>query len=263
MSGMRSLFAVALVAAIVTLPAGAQRGGSRGGAVGHSAGFASHSSGFGGSSSPAFHSSIAPMGRVGFMGSPQFSSQFRSGQFSSNRYVGILPRPPIPVRAPVTSYPNRSSGYPGRRLDDRYRRPYIPAYGIGLPYGVAVWPGYWDSSYYDDSSYDNSAYATQPAPADYGPEPYPASPVEQAEAAPYRRAYQRPQPEPEPENPVTLVFKDGRPSEQIHDYILTRTTLYVQDTRRHEIPVTDLDLAAMEKVNKAAGVDFQLPGTSR
>jgi hypothetical protein len=55
------------------------------------------------------------------------------------------------------------------------------------------------------------------------------------------------------------VFKDGRPAQQIHDYILTRTILYVQDTGTREIPVADLDLAAMEKVNKAAGVDFQLP----
>jgi hypothetical protein len=249
MSGMKSMVAVMLAAAAVALPASAQRGG----AVGHSAGFAIHASGSG---SPAFRGSVAPMGRVGFMGSPQFSSQIGRVPSTGGRYVGILPRPPIPGRAPVSGYPNRGSGY-------RYRRPYVPAYGVGLPYGVAVSPGYWDSSYYDDSAYEAPADVPQPAPADYGLEPYPPPPAEQAEAAPYRPAYQRPQPEPEPENPVTLIFKDGRPSEQIHDYILTRTTLYVQDTRSHEIPVTDLDLAAMEKVNKAAGVEFQLPGTAR
>jgi hypothetical protein len=57
------------------------------------------------------------------------------------------------------------------------------------------------------------------------------------------------------------VFKDGRPAQQIHDYILTRTILYVQDTGTREIPVADLGLAAMEKVNKPAGVDFQLPAS--
>jgi hypothetical protein len=163
----------------------------------------------------------------------------------------------------VAGYPDRRAGYPGHRPGgDRYRLAYVLTYGLGLPYGVALWPGYWDSGYYDDSGYTDSAYAAQPAPADYAPKPYPAPPAEQAEAAnPYRPAYQRPLPVPEPENPVTLVFKDGRPSEQIHDYILTRTTLYVQDTHTREIPVTDLDLAATEKVNQAAGVDFQLPAS--
>jgi hypothetical protein len=58
---------------------------------------------------------------------------------------------------------------------------------------------------------------------------------------------------------VTLVFKDGRAPEKIYNYALTRTTLYVTDARRQEIPVAALDLAATEKVNRAAGVRFQLP----
>ncbi len=60
---------------------------------------------------------------------------------------------------------------------------------------------------------------------------------------------------------VTLVFKDGRAPEKIHNYALTRTTLYVTDGRRQEIPVATLDWAATEKVNRAAGVSFQLPVT--
>ena len=43
---------------------------------------------------------------------------------------------------------------------------------------------------------------------------------------------------------VTLVFKDGRPSEQIHNYLLTRTTLYVQDQHRRDIALDQLDLSA-------------------
>lgn len=58
---------------------------------------------------------------------------------------------------------------------------------------------------------------------------------------------------------VTLVFKDGRPPETIHNYALTRSTLYVTDGRRREIPVADLDLAATEKANREAGVSFELP----
>src|ERR1039457_5228835 len=43
MSSMKPLFAVALMVAGVALPACAQRGGSRGGSVGHSGGFTMHS----------------------------------------------------------------------------------------------------------------------------------------------------------------------------------------------------------------------------
>jgi hypothetical protein len=96
---------------------------------------------------------------------------------------------------------------------------------------------------------------------------------QQAEAAPepapvsaYRPVYQRPlspPAEPEPEDPVTLVFKDGRPREQIHNYMLTRTTLYVQGKRLREIAVADLDLDATAKVNREAGVDFRLPDSGK
>lgn len=58
---------------------------------------------------------------------------------------------------------------------------------------------------------------------------------------------------------VTLVFKDGRAPETIHNYALTRTTLYVTDAKPQEIPVADLDLAATEKANRDAGVKFSLP----
>jgi hypothetical protein len=61
------------------------------------------------------------------------------------------------------------------------------------------------------------------------------------------------------EGAVTLVFKDGRPPEQIHNYLLTRNTLYVQDQKHQEIPTDQLDLVATAKVNEDAGVDFRLP----
>jgi len=58
---------------------------------------------------------------------------------------------------------------------------------------------------------------------------------------------------------VTLVFKDGRPAEQIHSYILTRTTLYVRDQHHRDIPIDQLDLAATQRLNHDAAVDFQTP----
>ena len=70
-------------------------------------------------------------------------------------------------------------------------------------------------------------------------------------------------PAPEGEEPVTIVFKDGRQPEQIHNYILTRSTLFVGDKQRREIPTEQLDLAATAKANQDAGIDFRLPGTPR
>ena len=120
--------------------------------------------------------------------------------------------------------------------------------------------------YPDSGYYDNSAYAATPPAAAYPAGGYDSQPVEQAQAAPdnsFRAAYQRPQPAPAPESAVTLVFKDGRPAEEIHNYMLTQTTLYVQEARLREIAVADLDLAATQKLNREAGVDFRLPDSGR
>jgi hypothetical protein len=72
-----------------------------------------------------------------------------------------------------------------------------------------------------------------------------------------------PAPAAENTEAVTLVFKDGRASEQIHNYILSRNTLSVLDGRHRDIPVDQLDLVATEKANREAGVDFHLPASAR
>jgi hypothetical protein len=118
---------------------------------------------------------------------------------------------------------------------------------------------------YDDTGYDSSAASPDSAPAGPdGPYGYDAESAPQEQWAP-RMPYSSPsnqaQPSPVPESveAVTLVFKDGRPPEQIHNYVLTRTTLYVRDQHLRMIPTDQLDLAATAKVNQAEGVDFQLP----
>lgn len=68
---------------------------------------------------------------------------------------------------------------------------------------------------------------------------------------------------PENEEAVTLIFKDGRPSEQIHNYAMTATMLYVLDTPHRNIPLDQLNLPATTKLNDDAGVNFQLPQTSK
>jgi hypothetical protein len=60
-----------------------------------------------------------------------------------------------------------------------------------------------------------------------------------------------------------LIFKDGRPPVEIHNYALTATTLYALDgDSRKEIPLSLLNVPATVEANRAAGVDFALP-TSR
>jgi hypothetical protein len=182
----------------------------------------------------------------------------------------------------------------------RYRRPYISPYGVGYGYPGYGYPG-WGAPYFlsdpdfDDSDDDSSAqqnsnaydqqpdagqqepeqqmgpYAPAPYPGSpyaggpYAPPPYPGPSYAAPNAAPSYAApsvQPRPAPAPASEEAVTLVFKDGRPPEQIHNYLMTANTLYVGDQRRREIPVDQLDLAATAKVNREAGVDFHLPGAS-
>jgi len=163
-----------------------------------------------------------------------------------------------------------------------------PGYGLGDDGGL-------DASGYDDSgsapAYDPN-YGPAGAPPDYsagapagygpgapagyggpaaGPAPgyAPATAAYGSAAQGYRPAYPAAAPTPAAsiaataapvdEDAVTLVFKDGRPAEHIHNYAMTRTTLYVQDQHHREIPMDDLDLAATEKANREAGVSFQLP----
>jgi hypothetical protein len=135
---------------------------------------------------------------------------------------------------------------------------------VGYPFGVYNWldtdyPGYAGAVPYYDTSVDQPGY---PATGDDAQSPDQDQPPEDNP-----RYSELPHPPPVTtlanEDAVTLIFKDGRPPEQIHNYALTRTTLYVRDQHHRDIPVDQLDLAATAKVNHDAGVDFQLPATTR
>ncbi len=237
---MKRRSTVALLTLGLAIPLCAQRGAAHGG------GSSAHSA-------PAFHSG-------GFSASN--SAPRLTG---APRYTGSLP---ITSRAPsgVSSY--RTPGRPGYGYGNNRggngnirggRWNYAWRYRNGVPYLSAVWvnPGLWgdigDIGPYDD------AYASAPA------DPDPSPPQEQPPApSPYptypTQAAAHPPAEPAPEDAVTLIFRDGR-SEQIHNYIMTRTTLYISDQHRREIPLDQLDLVATEKINRAAGIDFSVPGT--
>lgn len=255
MSSMKRFLSFALVVAGAALPGCAQRGGSHGGSIGHSGGSIGHSGGFTMRGAPPSRPSLPAMGRTSFMG----ASQLRYG---NSREINTARRGPI-----------RGDQYAGyRNSEHRFPRSYRPVYGYGSSLVYA--PNYLDAGDLDFLDYPSDDASTYPAQQQAPPAPYslneselPLDPA-QAQGPPpdaYRTPYLRAQPAQDlgTEIPVTLIYKDGRPSEQIQNYMLTRTTLYVQEQRLREIPVADLDLLATQTANKAVGIDFQLPGSVR
>ena len=142
-----------------------------------------------------------------------------------------------------------------------------------------------------DNSYDNGDNSQQPQPEpqpDYNsaypqPMPQPDGSYGYPQPAPqpeYGYAYPQPAPAypayPQPTQPppqmqyvpgsastVILIYKDGRPPEQIQNYLATRSTLTILDgNRRREIPLSDLNIPATINANHQTGVDFQLPTTA-
>jgi hypothetical protein len=135
----------------------------------------------------------------------------------------------------------------------------VPGYRGGAGYIAPGygWVGPYLPSYSDDPGYDDSSAA--PSQAYDGSDALPPYPEQPAAIAPYQPTSDAARPTALSEEAVTLIFKDGRPPEQIHNYVLTRTTLFVGDQQRRAIPTDQLDLAATANVNREAGVDFQLP----
>jgi hypothetical protein len=260
---MRHLAAIASLLIGIALPACAQR------AISHAGG------GFSGHSAPAFHGG----GGATHFSAP--SSGFRpSAPYrapAAPRYFGNTSR-----FAPANSInryaraPYLASAY--NRGDNHrppYRPPHRPIYGGGLLYGYPAGVGWLGPSYYlgypfdygydgyDDSGYDNSAATPYYPDQGYNQPPYDQD--QPALAPAYQPPSSLPQSSPAPirQDAVTLVFKDGRPSEQVHNYILSGTKISIWDQRPHDIPIAQLDLAATEKANRDAGVDFNLPNAAR
>jgi hypothetical protein len=268
---MRRLLVVALAASVAAGFAPhvcAQRSAAHGSISAHAA--------------PAFHGGFTASAPRSFTGAP--------------RYTGRSPLSSAP-HFPAGNYGSRPNYYYGPA---RYHRPYHShyGYGYGVPYLGVGWigPGYLNSgdldSGYPDSGYPDSGYPGYPdtttyddsqAPPNYAgydnPPPYQAQPAQaqpalapppyqaQPAPAPPYPSYAQPQHAPSQpladEDAVTLIFKDGRPPEQIHNYAMTRTTLYVRDQHHRDIPLDQLDFNATQKANRDAGVDFQLPTISR
>ena len=224
--------------------ASAQRGGAARG-------------GFSARSAPSFHSSFAPSSRS-FSG-PAY--RYSGPSFAPATRITSAPRIITAPRFSIAPSAARPAFYSQHRQPVTDRRRYAPGIGLASPYAYPFaytdygWfdPGYIDPGHTDAVPYDQaSAQPTYPDPS-LQQEPAAHPLANSPRYAPPR------QPAPPEEEAVTLVFKDGRPSEQIHNYMLTRTMLYVQDQHRRDIPVDQLDLAATEKANQSNGVEFALP----
>jgi hypothetical protein len=289
---MKRLGALALALA-AALPACAQRGGG-----GH-AGFASHAAPVG-RSAPAFHSSFAPPAPFHYSGTahaPMIYAPQRS-PVAGLRYPGTVPitRPSfyhhggITITHNFTGYPYTYGYgyYPGGAYyvggfydglyDDWYdnydiaQQPLEPDNGYGYP----PQPDY----SYPQSAPDSGYAYPQPMPEpQYGyayPQPMPAYPVYPQSAPEASYAYPQPAPGyqvyvPAPTAPqmqyvpgssdlVILIYRDGRPPEQIQNYLATRTTLTILDGgRRRVVPLSELDIPATTRANRQTGVDFRLP----
>lgn len=150
--------------------------------------------------------------------------------------------------------PDYGSAYPQPMPDPDYGYPQQapqPDYGYPYPQPMPADPGY-----------------PQPQPGQPGPEGAYAYPV-------VPPGYEAFTPEPAPAAPqmqyvpgsattVILIYRDGRPPEQIQNYLATRSTLTVLDGgRRRDIPLSALNIPATISANRQTGVDFQLPFATR
>jgi hypothetical protein len=109
-----------------------------------------------------------------------------------------------------------------------------------------------------DSSYagNGAAYA---APMPY-PAPYTGVPAVTGSAAYNAQAATT----GDGEQPLTLIFKDGRSPQTIQNYIMSAKALTDLDRQHYQqIPLDQIDLAATEKFNRTRGIDFEVPGGGR
>jgi hypothetical protein len=162
----------------------------------------------------------------------------------SNSQIGRTGHWPTwtPTTPPVKHHPTLGTGYAG--------------YPWLAPFAYSTLP-----LVYDTSDGEDQPEIPQPPPrVEYGappPERYPEQ-VAESVPTPYRPTYAGREPDPQPA--TTLVFNDGKPPVQVHNYAVIGDTLYGLDTEaRQEIPLADLNLPATIAINRKAGVDFSLP----
>ncbi|HUB28373.1 MAG TPA: hypothetical protein VL967_01705 [Terracidiphilus sp.] len=257
--------AIALLA--LALPAFAQHRATHGGSFG-SRGFAGHA-GF------SAHSGFSQPGR--FAGSFPGYRAFGTSGWRASRPPNVSGlRTPYSATRFMPGRPSWSSWNAGafrNRDRDRFRdrrRSFANWYaniypGLGYGYPWLLDPGFYDWGDSDDSASENSAYnQSAPSSIDAAP-PYPqeAFAAPNPPAYPTQRAASVPA-QPLASQPLTVIFKGGRAPEKVQNYMMTARVLTDLDSQHYErIPLDQIDLAATQRANSAAGVEFQVPGAAR
>jgi hypothetical protein len=156
-----------------------------------------------------------------------------------------------------------------------------PYYDYGYGYAPYAWdygyddyPGYtgYIPGTFDAYPYSGYPYPSQNAgyayPQQYAPPPpnyyVPRNVPPPAPSAP-PDSYQQPQSNSrsrqsgaESAEPTVLVYRDGH-RQEIANYAIMGSTLFVLSGPRARIPVAELDVPATERVNQSRGVEFHVP----
>ncbi len=169
------------------------------------------------------------------------------------------------------------------RPNSAYHHHYPRSFGYVVPYAYYPYaydygdygPYAWD--YGDDSPYtgyiggtfdSNSPYAGNPYPQQYAPQQYaPPPPIyysqPPANTAPEAESQRQPSrrsatAEDQFAEPTVLVFRDGH-RQEIANYAIMGSTLFVLSGLRARIPIAELDVPATVRVNADNGIDFNVP----
>jgi len=166
------------------------------------------------------------------------------------------------------------SGNRDRDRWDRRRRSFNNWYTSIYP----TWVGYpylTDSGFYDWGDSDDSENAQSGAVPDdaapypdygYGAPDEPAQEGYAGELPPWNSQWQQPaagegSASLGPEQPLTVIFKNGRAPVKMQNYMMTTKVLTDLDSQHYEqIPLDEIDVAATQRANSAAGVGFEVPG---
>ncbi len=200
--------------------------------------------GIAGNPAASGHANLASLGPNGFASAVQpFLGNCCALPFLVAEEVSSEIRPPF------------APGHRHHRRDDESLIPVaVPVY---IPYAIGYEPDENEGSAGEADS-DESTYAYGPGQVERkgngtSDDSYGGPPAEdEAEAAE--------PPEPVTPQPATvLVYKDGHHAAVVNFAILGDALFDFDDEHTRKILLADLDLAATEKANDAAGVDFKLP----
>jgi hypothetical protein len=236
----RPYFLLAFVLALtVSGPVGAQVQGSESSAT---------SFGILGSRASSGRANLASLGPNGFANALQ--------PFLGNCCAISFLSPPLASQVKPPFAPE----YSHRRRDDDSLMPFaVPVY---IPYAIGYEPDEYENAPEEtDAGESTLAYGPGQVEGDRsGPvseDSYSGPPADEDQA----QATEMPEPVT-PQPATVLVYKDGHHAQVVNYAILGDALFAFDDEQTRKIPLSDLDLAATEKANDAAGVDFKLPASA-